>query len=75
MDQDEQELVNPRLLLDVPATPGPTHNGGKVTIGSDDNVYLTIGDVGDHDVPNPSDILNIKDGPEPDGRAGILRVT
>jgi glucose/arabinose dehydrogenase len=75
LDQDEQELVNPKLLLDLPATPGPTHNGGKMAIGSDDNVYLTIGDVGDHDAPNPSDILNVKDGPEPDGRAGILRIT
>jgi aldose sugar dehydrogenase len=75
LDEDKQELVNPKLLLDLPAIPGPTHNGGKVAIGPDDNVYLTIGDVGDHDAPNPSDIINIKDGPEPDGRAGILRVT
>jgi aldose sugar dehydrogenase len=75
LSQDKQELVNPKLLLDLPATPGPTHNGGKVAIGPDDNVYLTIGDVGDHDAPNPSDIINVKDGPEPDGRAGILRVT
>ena len=25
-------LVNPKLLLDLPATPGPSHNGGVVTI-------------------------------------------
>jgi glucose/arabinose dehydrogenase len=75
LDQDKEELVNPKLLLDLPASPGPTHNGGKVAIGPDDNVYLTIGDVGDHDTTNPSDIINAKDGPEPDGRAGILRIT
>jgi aldose sugar dehydrogenase len=75
LDQDKQELVNPKLLLDLPATPGSSHNGGKVAIGPDDNVYLTMGDVGGHDASNPSDILNVKGGPEPDGRAGILRIT
>lgn len=75
LDQDRQELVNPRLLLDLPATPGPTHNGGKLAIGPDNNLYLTVGDVGEHDSSNPSTIINIEGGPEPDGRAGILRVT
>jgi aldose sugar dehydrogenase len=75
LDQNNEELVNPKLLLDLPATPGPTHNGGKVVIGPDENLYLTIGDTGDHDAPNPSNIINMKDGPEPDGRAGILTAT
>src|SRR5215210_1721656 len=38
------QLVNPILLLDLPATPGPRHNGGVVMIGPDNNVYLVIGD-------------------------------
>jgi glucose/arabinose dehydrogenase len=75
LDRDKQELVNPRLLLDLPATPGPTHNGGKVAIGPDNNVYLSVGDIGEHDISDPSTIINIDGGPEPDGRAGILRVT
>jgi aldose sugar dehydrogenase len=75
LDQDKEELVNPRLLLDLPATPGLTHNGGKIAIGPDGNVYLGVGDIGDHDSSDPSTIINIKGGPEPDGRAGILRVT
>src|SRR5215207_9386121 len=33
LDQDKEKLVNPKLLLDLPATPGKTHNGGKVSIG------------------------------------------
>ena len=37
------QLVNPILLLDLPATPGPRHNGGVVMIGPDNNVYLVIG--------------------------------
>ena len=37
--------MNPKLLLDLPVMPGPPHNGGKVVIGPDRNVYVTIGDV------------------------------
>jgi aldose sugar dehydrogenase len=74
-DQNSGKLVSPKLLLDLPATPGPTHNGGKIVIGADDNVYLTIGDVGEHDVSDPSTIINAENGPEPDGKAGILKVS
>jgi glucose/arabinose dehydrogenase len=73
-DQNNGELVNPKLLLDLPATPGPRHNGGKIAIGPDDSVYLTVGDIGEHDVSDPSTIINAEDGPLPDGKAGILRV-
>ena len=74
---ENNELINPKLLLDLPAIfPRDTHNGGKIVIGpADNNLYLTVGDVGSHDLTNPHTIINNKDGPEPDGRAGILRVT
>ena len=42
----EGRLINPDLLLKLPASPGPTHNGGKITIGPDLNIYIGIGDVG-----------------------------
>ncbi len=32
------KLVNPTLLLDLPAAPGPRHNGGKIIIGPDNNL-------------------------------------
>jgi len=32
------ELVNPTLLLDLPANPGPRHNGGAIEIGPDNNL-------------------------------------
>jgi aldose sugar dehydrogenase len=60
------KLVNPKLMLDLPATPGPAHNGGAVTIGPDNNVYLVIGDVKSKSIQKVSSA---------DGRAGILVVT
>ena len=65
------QLVNPILLLDLPATPGPRHNGGVVTIGPDNNVYLVIGDVDGH----RTQAQNQESGGEADGTSGILRVT
>jgi glucose/arabinose dehydrogenase len=65
------QLVNPILLLDLPATPGPRHNGGVVRIGPDNNVYLVIGDVDGHQ----TQAQNQQSGGEPDGTSGILRIT
>jgi aldose sugar dehydrogenase len=71
------ELVNPILLLDLPAKPGPRHNGGAIEIGPDNNLYVPIGDV---DASFKKPILrtmtqNFGDGLVADGRSGILRVT
>ena len=60
------KLINPRQLLDLPATPGAIHNGGSIVIGPDRNVYLSVGDV---------DAENFQNGDTSEGRAGILRVT
>ena len=60
------KLVNPILLLDLPATSGPAHNGGAITIGPDNNVYLPIGELREEDIQKISSA---------DGRGGILRVT
>jgi aldose sugar dehydrogenase len=65
------QLVNPVLLLDLPATPGPRHNGGVVRIGPDNNVYLVIGDVDGH----RTEAQNQQSGGKPDGTSGILRIT
>jgi aldose sugar dehydrogenase len=65
------QLVNPILLLDLPATPGPRHNGGAVMIGPDNNVYVIIGDVDGHETL----AQNQESGEEADGTSGILRVT
>jgi glucose/arabinose dehydrogenase len=65
------QLVNPILLLDLPATPGPRHNGGVVRIGPDNNVYVIIGDVDGHETL----AQNQESGEEADGTSGILRIT
>jgi glucose/arabinose dehydrogenase len=68
----DNKLLNPKLLLDLPATPGAIGNGGKVVIGPDNNVYVTIGDVGING--HNTKAQNIQNGSEPDGTSGILRV-
>jgi glucose/arabinose dehydrogenase len=72
----DNKLINPTLLLHLPAWPAPAHNGGIVTIGPDDNLYITIGDlVGSVNETSRTKAQNYKDGTEPDGRAGILTLT
>jgi aldose sugar dehydrogenase len=66
----DDRLVNPIMLLDLPAVPGPAHNGGKVVIGPDNNVYLTIGDVGYR-----SRTQNFPDKPDFNGTSAIYRIT
>ena len=66
-----QQLGNPKLLLNLPALPGTNHNGGKVVIGPDNNVYTVIGDLKTH----RTQAENIVNGPPADSTGGILRVT
>jgi aldose sugar dehydrogenase len=46
------DLSNPVLLLDLPGEPGPYHNGGKIKVGPDKQLYVVIGDL-----TSPSTIL------------------
>src|SRR5918996_3890547 len=39
------DLINPFLILDLPAMPGPYHDGGKLVIGPDNSLYAVIGDL------------------------------
>ena len=69
------QLINPKPLLQLPANPGatgrPDHNGGKLAIGPDGNVYAVIGEVGGHQ----TQAANLENGSSPDGTGGVMRVT
>ena len=62
-------LVDPELLLDLPALPGPYHNAGTMTFGSDGKLYVVIGDVN-----HLGQLQNVAAGPSPNDAGVILRV-
>ncbi|HEX2107130.1 MAG TPA: PQQ-dependent sugar dehydrogenase [Nitrososphaera sp.] len=67
------KLINPKLLLDLPARPGPRYNGGPLLVSQNQNdtiVYLMVGDL-DH---RRSQANNYEDGPPADGTGGILAI-
>src|SRR6185437_4392657 len=73
----DNKLVDPKLILSLPAippnatSPETNHNGGKVVIGPDNDVYTIIGDVGGH----AGQAQNVASGAPLDGTSGIFRVT
>jgi glucose/arabinose dehydrogenase len=65
-----QNLVNPVLLLDLPGTPGPNHDGGKLMIGQDNFLYAIIGDLNRN-----GKLQNFATGPDPDDTSVLLRLS
>jgi aldose sugar dehydrogenase len=72
LSDNNSKLVHPKLLLDLPASPGAIGNGGKIVVGPDNNLYVIIGSVGING--HNTKAQNIKNGSEPDGTSGILRI-
>jgi aldose sugar dehydrogenase len=75
----DNELVNPKMLLDLPVgNDNPAHNGGVIKLGPDGNVYVMIGNLLgpglSEDVEHTFD-QNVEDGDQVEGTGGILRVT
>jgi aldose sugar dehydrogenase len=62
-------LVNPTLVLDLPAEPGYVHVGGKIVIGPDGYLYVVIGDLNHY-----GKLQNFPDWPPPDDTGSILRI-
>jgi aldose sugar dehydrogenase len=70
------KLVNPKLLLDLPFLPGPSHNGGVLDLGPDKNLFIIVGDVNrEGNLGYMTLAQNIEDSNVPDGRGGVLRLT
>jgi glucose/arabinose dehydrogenase len=57
------------LVLDLPGTPGPNHDGGKVAVGPDGSLYAVIGDLNRNGM-----LQNHAEGPPPDDTSVIMRV-
>ena len=77
LDNKNNVLVNPKLLLSIPSFPDPAHIGGIIDIGPDNNLYFTVGNFENTvpDEPYKTKTQNFEDGQAVDGRAGILRIT
>ena len=66
---DGNDLINQKLILDLPAIPGPNHNGGKITLGKDNNLYVIIGDLN-----HRTKLQNFENGEDPDLTGSIYRI-
>jgi aldose sugar dehydrogenase len=62
-------LIDARLLLSLPVTPGPNHNGGILTFGPDGKLYAVIGDLNRN-----GRLQNYPSGPAPDHTSVIFRL-
>jgi aldose sugar dehydrogenase len=69
------KLINPKLLLDLPAIPDSYGNGGAIAIGPDNYIYVTIGSASTDNFYPHTMTLNYKNSTIVDGRGGILRMT
>jgi glucose/arabinose dehydrogenase len=77
LDIKNNILLNPKLLVSLPSFPEPSHIGGIIRIGPDNNLYVTIGNFQDT-IPlkiYQTKTQNYEDGEDVDGRAGILWLT
>ena len=80
LDFKNNKLIDPKLIVSLPGLPGPSHNGGKLLIDKQKNLFVTIGDLqttkfNQNMKGYDTKAQNIINGTFPDGRAGILRIT
>jgi aldose sugar dehydrogenase len=77
LNNQKNVLVNPKFLVGIPSFPDPSHIGGIIDIGPDENLYFTVGNF-QNTIPSKiykTKTQNVEDGELVDGRAGILRIT
>lgn len=63
------KLQDKTMILDLPGTPGPNHDGGKIIAGPAGELYTVIGDL-NRDGMNQ----NYPNGPAPDSTSVILKI-
>jgi glucose/arabinose dehydrogenase len=69
-NQENQTLVNGTMILDLPAEPESIHNGGKLEVDKNGNIYAVIGDL-----KREGQLQNVPGGPAADDSSVIIRVT
>lgn len=69
-NQEDQTLVNRAMILDLPADPGPGHNGGKLETDKKGNIYTTIGDLF-----REGQLQNVVEGPPAEDSSVIIRIS
>lgn len=62
-------LVNPQMILDLPVTPGPNHNGGQMVLDGSGLLYLVMGELNRN-----GQLQNFPAGAPPDDTGVIFRV-
>jgi aldose sugar dehydrogenase len=62
-------LLSPTLILGLPVTPGPNHDGGTMTFGPDGKLYVIIGELN-----RAGQLQNHVTGATPDDTGVIFRV-
>jgi glucose/arabinose dehydrogenase len=62
-------LVSRQLILDLPVTPGPNHNGGTMTFGPDGKLYVVIGELNRN-----GQLQNFSGAAAPDDTGVIFRI-
>lgn len=62
-------LTNPQLVLDLPITPGPNHDGGIILLDSSNRLYVVIGELNRN-----GQLQNYPAGAAPDDTGVIFRV-
>jgi aldose sugar dehydrogenase len=65
------KLINPKLLLSLPATFPAIHQGGKMLVGPDNNLYLVVGDIS----RTATRAQNDNEGDNANGSSVIYRIT
>jgi glucose/arabinose dehydrogenase len=64
---DGSSLTDPQLLLDLPSTPGTNHQGGKLKVGPDNQLYVVVGEM-----QREGQLQNFINGPPLDDTGVIL---
>lgn len=68
-DPTSKTLSFVKKVIDLPATPGPSHDGGKISFGPDGKLYIVSGELNRNELTS-----NYKDSPDLNRIGSVLRI-